>query len=377
MFLEILKREDVQSFLLEITTDETRFSKKEIPYMICEEKISVMEYNLFTLLDALFKYSVIVEDLTYFDEFLKNVHKILKKVQNHNDVQIGISRVLINSCKQKLGIKNIDSYQDKLSIVSYIYDKYIIHGFLFHSFPSIYLDKIEENGIVALRSDTSLLDSILEKYTKEKLTASSSISITDSPFMAFYYAYHTPYFMSEIVNQDEVSCDYFFRRDYSECIKKLASVSRKYNMFSIDKSKLINNYNELWDYYRLDDNFPVVAAIKRSDYGKNSLREYPKLCEKLKEKDIVSIVTCILDSRFNQDYLENNVLPLSIRILRLPNLVDLKIGGVRKKDQVLNGRGENGVVDQYGNVTIIALVGVFFITFCVLFAIVMLGGLNG
>ena len=126
MFLEILKREDVQNFLLEITTDETRFSKKEIPYMICEEKISVMEYNLFTLLDALFKYSVIVEDLTYFDEFLKNVHKILKKVQNHNDVQIGISRVLINSCKQKLGIKNIDSYQDKLSIVSYIYDKYII-----------------------------------------------------------------------------------------------------------------------------------------------------------------------------------------------------------------------------------------------------------
>ena len=110
---------------------------------------------------------------------------------------------------------------------------------------------------------------------------------------------------------------------------------------------------------------------------KNSLREYPKLCEKLKEKDIVSIVTCILDSRFNQDYLENNVLPLSIRILRLPNLVDLKIGGVRKKDQVLNGRGENGVVDQYGNVTIIALVGIFFITFCVLFAIVMLGGLNG
>ena len=40
-------------------------------------------------------------------------------------------------------------------------------------------------------------------------------------------------------------------------------------MFSIDKSKLINNYNELWDYYRLDDNFPLVAAIKRrSDYGK-------------------------------------------------------------------------------------------------------------
>ena len=107
MFLDILKREDVHDFLLEITIDETRFSKKEIPYMICEEKISVTEYNLFTLLDALFKYSIIIDDLTYFDEFLKDVHKILKKVQNHNDVQIGISRVLINACKKKLGIKLI------------------------------------------------------------------------------------------------------------------------------------------------------------------------------------------------------------------------------------------------------------------------------
>ena len=151
MFLDILKREDVHNFLLEITIDETRFSKKEIPYMICEEKISVTEYNLFTLLDALFKYSIIIDDLTYFDEFLKDVHKILKKVQNHNDVQIGISRVLINACKKRLGIKNIDSYEDKLSIVSYIYDRYIVHGFLFHSFPAIYLNQVEENGMLTYK----------------------------------------------------------------------------------------------------------------------------------------------------------------------------------------------------------------------------------
>lgn len=376
MFLDILKREDVHNFLLEITIDETRFSKKEIPYMICEEKISVTEYNLFTLLDALFKYSIIIDDLTYFDEFLKDVHKILKKVQNHNDVQIGISRVLINACKKILGIKNIDSYEDKLSIVSYIYDRYIVHGFLFHSFPAIYLNQVEENGIVNVSSDSSLLDSILDKYTKEKLTSSSSISITDSPFMAFYYAYHTPYFMGEIVNKGDFVIDSFFRKDYPECVKRLSSISRKYDMFAIDKNQLIGKYNELWDYYNLDDSFPVVASIKRSDYGKNSLREYSQLCEKLKEKDIVSIVTCIFDTRLNQDHLEENVSPLSIRILMLPNLTDLKIPRVRKKDQILNGRGENGVVDQYGNVTIIALVGVLFIALGFIVAFVMIGGMS-
>lgn len=376
MFLDILKREDVRSFLLEIMMDETRFSKKEIPYMICEEKMSVTEYNLFTLLDALFKYSIIIEDFTYFDEFLKDIHKILKKVQNHNDVQIGISRVLINACKKKLGIKNTNSYEEKLSVVSYIYDKYIVHGFLFHSFPSIYLNQVDENGIVNIFSDSSSLNDILGKYTKEKLTSSNNISITDSPFMAFYYAYHTPYFMGEIVNREEIVVDSFFKKDYPECIKHLSNVSRRYDMFLIDKNQLINKYNELWDYYNLDDSIPVVASIKRSDYGKNLLREYPQLCEKLKEKDIVSIVTCILDTRFNQEYLEDNISPLSIRILMLPNLDDLKVKRVRKRDQVLNGKGENGVVDQYGNVTIIALVGILFIALGILIAIVMLGGIK-
>ena len=376
MFLDILKREDVRSFLLEIMMDETRFSKKEIPYMICEEKMSVTEYNLFTLLDALFKYSIIIEDFTYFDEFLKDIHKILKKVQNHNDVQIGISRVLINACKKKLGIKNTNSYEEKLSVVSYIYDKYIVHGFLFHSFPSIYLNQVDENGIVNIFSDSSSLNDILGKYTKEKLTSSNNISITDSPFMAFYYAYHTPYFMGEIVNREEIVVDSFFKKDYPECIKHLSNVSRRYDMFLIDKNQLINKYNELWDYYNLDDSIPVVASIKRSDYGKSLLREYPQLCEKLKEKDIVSIVTCILDTRFNQEYLEDNISPLSIRILMLPNLDDLKVKRVRKRDQVLNGKGENGVVDQYGNVTIIALVGILFIALGILIAIVMLGGIK-
>ena len=41
-----------------------------------------------------------------------------------------------------------------------------------------------------------------------------------------------------------------------------------------------------------------------------------------------------------------------------------------------NGRGENGVVDQYGNVTIIALVGVLFIALGFIVAFVMLGGMS-
>ena len=106
MFLDILKREDVHDFLLEITIDETRFSKKEIPYMICEEKISVTEYNLFTLLDALFKYSIIIDDLTYFDEFLKDVHKILKtKIKEYNGIK-GLVKFIIQSSDFKSVFNN-------------------------------------------------------------------------------------------------------------------------------------------------------------------------------------------------------------------------------------------------------------------------------
>lgn len=376
MFLELLKRTDVREFLLELVVCDTRFAKKEIPHMICEERVSVYEYNLLTGLDALFKYSTIIEDMSYFTEFLDQLRKILKKVQNHNDVQIGISRILIQSCKQKLGLKNINSYQNKKMVVSYIYDRYIVHGYLFHSFPSVYLEKIEEEGIINQNCAFDSIQKILNKYSCEALTISKDISITDSPFMAFFYAYHSPYFMNEVAGFGEVNSYSFFEKDYVECIKNITKFSKSIEMSSSDRNQLISYFNEYWKEYHLDYSFPTVALLKRSDYGRNALREYPQLCEKLKEKDISSIVSSILDPRFNQDYLEYSISSLSIHILKLPTLEQLQIKRVKMEKQNIEPKDKNELVDEYGNVTIVALLGVLLITLGVTITIIMLGGMS-
>lgn len=374
MFLELLKREDVRSFLLDVVVVDTRFAKKEIPNMICEEKIEIYEYNLLMGLDALFKYSVIINDLTYFQEYLDQLRKILKKVQNHNDVLNGISRILVHACKQKLGLKSITSYQNKTLIASYVYDRYIVNGYLFHSFPSVYLEEVEEEGIMSKNCSIEVFQKILDKYNG-KLTVSKDISITDSPFMAFFYAYHSPYFMNEISSFSSGS-NAFFEKNYFECITNVMNFSKSLGITSSDRNQLISSFNEAWDKYYIDDSFPVVAMIKRSDYGRNALRDYPSLCEKLKEKDVATVVSSILDSRFNRDYLEHSISSLSLHVLRLPTLEDLKIKRVRKGNVKEENKSSNELVNQYGNVTIIALLGVLFITMGVTITIIMLGGIS-
>jgi hypothetical protein len=193
--------------------------------------------------------------------------------------------------------------------------------------------------------------------------------------MAFFYAYHSPYFMNEISTIDESNSYDFFEKNYDKCIQNITKFSRKNMMLLTEKEQFIKEFNEYWDEYELNDSFPVVAMINRSDYGRNALREYPMLCEKLKEKDISSIVCSILDSRYNQDYLEYPISPLSVHILELPTLEDLQIKRVKRKNQSTEDKNKS-YVDQYGNVTIVALLGILFITLGITITIIMLGGVS-
>ena len=50
-------------------------------------------------MDSLFKFYIIVGEDTYLPMYLEQVDKLLRKVENHNDIKVGINKLLITFSK--------------------------------------------------------------------------------------------------------------------------------------------------------------------------------------------------------------------------------------------------------------------------------------
>src|SRR5574344_1539317 len=146
MFESYFKKNEVINFFKDIVVPDTRFSKKNIPYRINGERVDYYSYDLLMGMDAILKYIIILEEDTYFYEYLEQVTKLLKKVENHNDIKIGINKLIVNACRKKLGLKEENDNNNE-KIIYYIYDKYIVNGYFFYSFPSKFLDNILRDGL--------------------------------------------------------------------------------------------------------------------------------------------------------------------------------------------------------------------------------------
>lgn len=377
MLNEIFETEKVKTFLKSLST-LNRYQNKDIPNTISEEKIDDRYYSLLVGMDAIIKYCIIVDDINYFDEYLIDVEKLLRRIYNYNDIKIGVNRLILNIVTKKLKIVNTKEIDNKRIIFNYIYDKYIINGYFFHSFPSSNLNIVSSDGLIVndYKKDTIFeIDKLLSKYNikanfiKEE---TPSISLTDSPFMGLFYAYNSPLFLDEVTsNLLESGKRYdrlaFFMKDCDKVKGNITYLARKKDMFTSDKNKLQQFVDYYWDFFDISNSFPVFCLIKRTELSKNTLKDYEVLFNNLENEDLDSSITKLLDTRFNDVKIFENISPLSIKILRLPKIDEL---GIRNFEKKLEKDNRN----DYGNITIIALTGVFLIALGLLITILMIGG---
>ena len=106
MFSNIFQNNEVREELKKICS-RTCYQEKDIPITISEEKLDIVNYSLFMFIDALIKYYIIVDDDLYISNYLEQIDKLLKKIENHNDIKLGINKLLINFCATKLELENI------------------------------------------------------------------------------------------------------------------------------------------------------------------------------------------------------------------------------------------------------------------------------
>lgn len=382
MLSKYLKQDIVKTLFKKITTDE-KFIHKDIPNRINEEKINQKEYALYVFLDAIIKYAILVDDIDLFDKFLDQLERILRKVEVHNEIKSGVTKLLIKNVANKLSINNIENKENKKEIIQYFYHKYIVNGYYYYPFPSIYLNQIQQNGIMIeqasnLGQQLEKINKILIKYNindvfSRGVNQEQNPQITDSFFMACFYATNCPLYLQEIcINltrgtnpNKKFNKEAYFSKDYNECIHNIEFILKKKGV-SIKERQIIKAYFEQeWNRLSISDAYPVIALIKRKDLEDNYLYDIQTILSESNHVDLYTSISKILEPHHNQKELKHHIKPSEIE--QIPNIKDYL--NQESKEEKL----QSSSLNETGNATIVALVGVLLITLGVVGMLIMLG----
>lgn len=404
----IFKKDSVKKFFNDLVNGIV-YKKKDIPYTISDEKMDVTYYAILMGLDAIIKYEIIIEKEDFFDSYLQEVQLLLRKVDNHNELKTGINKLIVNYCQKLLNLKNITTYENKEIILKHVYNKYIVNGYFYHSFPSIFLDEVNSNGLAVSNYNYEInsvkeVNKIFEKYniknvfSKDLNAESPFLALTDSPFMASYYAYHCPYFLNELAvdllpKDNNYEIDAFFLKDYKKCRKNLSFYLRKSDILLNDNLKILDFFDKEWNLFKVENLKPVVCFIKRNVVENNSLNDFNQIMGNIDKDDLIVSVNKILETRFNDETVKKDISRLSYEIISLPTLEELGFN-LQKEEIIENSFVEDEQIEvltedksdtsndnlvnydfanNYGNTTIVALIGVLLITIGVTIMIIMLG----
>lgn len=391
----ILERADVKELLHRVLTDK-RFTNKLSTFSPHGEDYVNNQYSLLIVMDALIKFSIIIDDKNLLESYILQLRRILKKLDSHRDIIYGVNKLLVQVVSAELQITDPDTEENKKKILEYVYDKYIINGYCFHSFPSIFQNKVQEFGIDPLNYDLPVNKLKQMKYIfanhgypeviVKDLEDNPHITITDSPAMAYYYAFASPKYISDLVatnkyltNENLYDRSAYYQKDYVLCRDNLINFCKHCKLSLNEGSIIIKNFVSEWNRLDLSNSKPCIAFIKRSAVDRNYLNDYRKILENSKDKDIVYSVASILESRFTEDKRYTPLNTKEIKIEIMPSYRDIFINQdvfeeIREKQQVI--RDENNIedlrnkidpnylkiaVNNYGKSTIMALVGALLI----------------
>ena len=381
-------REDVSRLIEELKTN---------PKYNCKEKDEENKYfetinnelSLYILYDALLKYKLIVDEEFYLAEFIEQIDKIYKKIDNYNQIIVGVNKLICYIVSKYLKIKNINDSEGKEQIIRHIYDKYILNGYYVHGFSTVYEDSIKNNGFISevyinYYRDMVEVKKIFEKYKLEDLIDKdftvNKTYFTDDFIMGCYYSAMSPGYFSNVLFDKKICGKNNDRKSYLDSdYDSTISCLKKYmidNFFKEEDMKFILDvFSKQWEYINKVDKKISLLAVKRYliNDNYNSIDEYLK-----DDDDVYDIVDRMLSPK-NGNIVFNEVInPEDITILSLENNYEKKINEedivINEKDLPYKNNKEiinKDFLDAYGNVYIFLIFGSLFISLGVIVTIIM------
>ena len=373
MLNDILRRDDVKKLLREVCTNN-RYNKKDSELSINYLQFPLFTQSLFVAVDALYKYSVIIEDIYLLDDYIVDVGLLFRKVSNIYDINVGLNKIIYKFSCRKLGYK--DYNQKHNDVLKFVYDKYINNGYLFHAISSRYLSDIEENGFIPqkynniyneFRDVNKIIPSVVDTNFDKDF-----VSFTDSFVMAYYYAISSPFYFYNIVCNNYVrgnNRSSYFKNDYEMCLKNVNKLILNKDIGSRDAKIIRDAFNDEWKLLDKSNSYPVIMMLKRNLLLHNSVDFSNIIYSSL---DVDSIMEKIFNNRYNNLECNMTLDKSDISLIKLYGYSDF----ISSKDDNLfdEQKDDDLVIDEYGKVSFIMVIGALLITLGVIITIIMIVG---
>lgn len=382
-----LCRDDVKKFINELKTSERYFKKTSNIYM--SNLYTSYEAALYIFYDALLKYKIIINDIYLFDEYMEQLDKLYKKLDNYDDIRFGINKLICKILIIKLDIKNIENEEDKDLIIQHIYNKYIRDGYFIHGFSSSYVDKIKSEGFIPevyenyydrfvevnnIFAKNNVINIIHKDFNEKR------VFFTDDIVLGCYYSMYAPlYFSKFLLNEDYFGKlkrkDSYLIDNYSILIGPLKRFMSN-NLFNEnDKKTIMNLVDDEWELLHRKDKCISLLLVKRKIISKNETSLNDFLTD---ENDIYEVVDRLLNSKNNNIAYSDNISKDDIEVIVLDSFYEKEEEKKEEKEEEYNYKKNevtSDFINKYGSVSYLLLVGSLFITLGVIFTIIkVIGG---
>lgn len=386
MLDELLIRKDVQKMFDDICNSECYYDKKmndSLDYQLFTD----IEQITFLFYDALFKYKIIIDDMSYFSEYLEQIDKLIRKLDNFKDISKGISRIIARICAAKLEEKDLSDIRVKDKVIKYIYDAYIVNGYYIHGYSTVYSNTIKEEGFSTenyhnIYSKFMKVQKILNKRGKgnilDKDFSSKEISLTNSFLMGCYYSVNSPMFFYKFLCKNEYATkksdlDCYLRNDYKSCYKNLSRMFNQLKLSDRSKKIFLDAFNSEWHLLRKDKGKISLLLIPRKLIDKEFI-DYKKF---VNDNDSLGVaVDKLINRKVNVQFM-GYFEPRNIEFVELDYFKVLKQS--TKVDKVYDKTteikfDEYAFSNAYGKVSILLLLGSLFVTLGVIITILSFWG---
>ena len=360
MFKELLRREDIINFITDLYNKD-----------VYHNKVNADQYDLIGIFyDALFKYSIIVDNIMYFDSYFGELKYLFKKLDKMDDINDGINKLLSKIVITKLG------YNSKESFIKYIYDKYIVNGYMMHAYSDIYTDEINKNGFIIdnyknLYNDFNSLKvdllneniNIIDKDFNDKV-----IYLTDNMKTAYYYSVRSPYYFYDLICNDDLVKykDKYLKKNYKRCLTNIKKVISS-NYISTDLgNKIIDLFNKEWELLNNDSVNSSIMLIRR-DKLKMDKFDLDRFTQKYKSENYDIIFDRLVNNNYTNYKYEYDIKNDDIEIISFSNNF-VKSTNYKIEDNEFSLYDD--FVGNHGIVSLLMLLGVILLTVGLLLVII-------
>ncbi len=376
MLSSIFLKKEVRDLLKKIS-ENPRYNDKKKKDSINYEKFSGLEQPFFLFFDALIKFQIIIGDEGYLSDFIHHLDLLWYKIDNFHDINEGVCKILIKFCAKKLGYKSrIEEHRKE--ILEYIYQKYIVEGYLYHGISSVYVENIKQNGFVPQKYNNfySRFERLQERYSSfcEKMDFRHDyVSFTDDFIMACYYATYSPLYFSSFLcspSLKRVELNSYAKRDYIGCFKELHHILKENSINEKDIKIIENLCNDEWKLLRQSEAIPTIMLVNRNYFYKNQLHGIQEILMD-QETDISQLASQIMDYRLTSLAWNKPIPKEEIEFVQIP-YSEFVVEKETTNVEVFLPTVSMEQHSEDGRVSFLVLLGSIFVLIGVLVSIIML-----